>query len=81
MPSQILRRKDARARVGAKRTKFDSDFVLHSEAEPWVPGTDNSVPRLRPVRLGSRYVGFFDDEIEAQLEAFRRWRDQRSAWR
>jgi len=61
MPRQILRRKDARARFSVKRAKFDEDFVLRADDDPFVRGTDDSV-LLAPVRLGARYVGFFDDE-------------------
>jgi len=47
MPRQILRRKDAYARFSVKRTKFDEDFVLRADDDPFVPGTDDSVLRLR----------------------------------
>jgi hypothetical protein len=57
--------------VGA--TKFDADYVWHSESDPYVPGTN--IPRLRPVQLGERAKGFFDDEVAALVEALRLLRD------
>jgi hypothetical protein len=77
-PNQILRPEATRARLGVKKTKFDEDFVLHDDADPFVPNTDNTVPRLRPVALGIRAIGFFIDEIDTVIEAFRRWRDQQT---
>jgi hypothetical protein len=54
-------------------TKFYEDFVLHDEADPFVPGTN--VRRARSVPLGERARGFFDDEILALVEALRQLRD------
>src|SRR5438067_4867289 len=74
MTNTIVRKPVARGRLGATRTLFEDNFVLHNEADPFIPGTD--VPRLRKVALGARAVGFLDDEITAVIEGLRRWRDR-----
>jgi hypothetical protein len=76
MSKQIPRPEAARARVGVGKTKFNEDYLLRDPADPWVPGTNNTVPRLRPVPLGERAIGFFDDETDGTLEALRCLRDQ-----
>ncbi len=48
-------------------SKFYQDFVLHSEDDPYVPGT--SIPRLRPVPLGENAVGYYSDELAALIDA------------
>jgi predicted DNA-binding transcriptional regulator AlpA len=73
MSNSILRLQATLARIGVKKTKFLDDFVLHSDSDPFIPGTD--IPRLRKVQLGERAVGFFDDEVDAVIEAFRDFRD------
>ena len=47
--------------------------VYREGAGATVPGTN--VPRLRPVPLGPRAVGFFNDELQSLIEALRRFRD------
>jgi hypothetical protein len=76
MSNLILRKEAARARLGVGKTHFHEAIVLRDAADPWVPNTNNTVPRLRPVPLGIRALGFFSDECDAVAEAFRRLRDQ-----
>ena len=56
--ANILRPPAARQKVSVKRTKFHEDYVLHDENDPYVPGTEGQVRRVRPVPLGERAVGF-----------------------
>ena len=62
-------------RLGCGRTKFDEDYCLKNEDDPFVPNTDNKVKRVRPVPLGERARGFFADEIDDLIEALRALRD------
>jgi hypothetical protein len=55
------------------RTKFHDDYVFRKGGSEFITGTQ--IPRLRPVRLGPRAVGFADDEVEAVIEGLRRERD------
>jgi hypothetical protein len=79
MSNLILRPKDARVRLGVAKTHFDENFVHRDDADASVPGTGGTVPRLRPVPLGIRAIGFFSDEIDKVIEALRGWRDQQAA--
>jgi hypothetical protein len=79
MSNLILRPKDARVRLGVAKTHFDENFVHRDSADASVPGAGGTVPRLRPVPLGIRAIGFFSDEIDTVIEALRRWRDQQPA--
>jgi predicted DNA-binding transcriptional regulator AlpA len=63
--------------LGVSRTKFYDDFVYHEGGEENVPGT--KVPRLRPMNIGERAVGFPDDEVDAQKEGLRAERDAKFA--
>jgi hypothetical protein len=61
---------DGRLRVS--RTVFDDNFTLHDENDPFIPGT--TIKRIRGVRLGSRAVGYVENEIDniaEQLVALR----------
>jgi hypothetical protein len=71
---QILRAKAAAARVGVGLTKFREDYT-DTGGDPHVPGTNEQVERVRPVALGERAVGFFDDEIDRLQDQLRAWRD------
>jgi hypothetical protein len=79
MPKQIERKPTARGRIGVSKTHFEDNFILHDESDPFVPNTDDSVPRLRKVPLGGRAVGFFSDEVDKVIDALRRWRDHQAA--
>jgi hypothetical protein len=58
--------------LGVGRTNFTDNYVYREGTDATVPGTD--VPRLRPVPLGPRAVGFFNDELQSLIEALRRFR-------
>jgi hypothetical protein len=73
----ILRTLAACRKIGIGKTYFTTDFVLKHDNDRFVPGTDNTVRRVRPVRLGERAVGFFSDELDSLAEALRQWRDSK----
>jgi predicted DNA-binding transcriptional regulator AlpA len=73
MQNRILRPREAWQTLGVGRTNFHENYV-YREGEETVPGTTN-VRRLRPVPLGPRAVGFFNDELQNLIEALRRSRD------
>jgi hypothetical protein len=75
--AKILRGRAAGLKVGVGKTKFTTDFVLNVDSDPFVPGTDGKVRRVCPVPLGERALGFFEDEIDALIEALREWRNGR----
>jgi predicted DNA-binding transcriptional regulator AlpA len=72
-PKRIARRKEACARLGCGKTKFDEDYEYHDPADPCVPGTE--IPRLKPIHLGPRNVGFLDAEIDELIDALAALRD------
>ena len=71
----IERQKGAQQRLGSGNTHFNQNFVLRDPDDPFVPGvvgTDGTpIPRLKPVPLGKRAIGFFSDEIDALQDALR----------
>jgi hypothetical protein len=73
----ILRKRAAAQKVGVGLTKFDGDFVHKDDNDPFVPGTNDKVRRVRPVALGGRAVGFFDDELDVLIEGLRQGRDSK----
>ena len=73
MQNRILRPREAWQTLGVGRTNFTDNYVYREGAGATVPGTN--VPRLRPVPLGPRAVGFFNDEIQNLIEALRHHRD------
>jgi predicted DNA-binding transcriptional regulator AlpA len=66
-PRKILRRKEAMARLGCGHTKFHDDYVHREGGDENDPGT--SVPRVRPLHLGPRNVGFLEHELDALIDA------------
>jgi hypothetical protein len=72
--SGISRPKVAAAKIGVGLTKLSQDYVDRG-GDPDVPGTEGKVKRLRPVSLGERAIGFFDDEIDGLIEGLRACRD------
>jgi hypothetical protein len=54
---QIERQKIAAGRVGVGTTVFGERYV-DKGGDPFVPDTDGTVLRVRPVSLGERAVGF-----------------------
>jgi predicted DNA-binding transcriptional regulator AlpA len=72
MTKRIVRNKGAREMLGVGNSIFYENYVYRGSDEN-IPGTD--VPRLKPVALGERAVGYFVDEVEAVIAGLRRWRD------
>jgi predicted DNA-binding transcriptional regulator AlpA len=64
-------------RLGVARTKFYKDYVAHEGDEQFVPATN--VPRLRPIPLGERAVGFPEHEVDAFVDALCAFRDAQLA--
>jgi hypothetical protein len=71
--SAIVRPDAAQQRLGLKSSHFDEHFVWHKDDEPNIPGTN--IPRLKPVPLGVRAIGFFSDELDSLITALRALRD------
>ena len=70
---RILRPAAARKELGMGKTKFHEDYRYTPGGDEFVPGT--TIRRLKPVQLGKRAIGFFEDEIDALRESLRRLRD------
>lgn len=75
MPRKILRPPEARARVARGRTAFEDNYRLHDAADPFIPGT--RIPRLKPVAIGPRNIGYLEDEVDAVIDALAAMRDSR----
>jgi hypothetical protein len=71
--AKIVRSRAAYGRFGVGKTLFDENYVDKGGNNPLIPGTE--IPKLRPVSLGPRAIGFFDDELDNVIEALRRMRD------
>ena len=74
-PKRIVRRKEACGRLGCGKTKFGEDYEFHDPADPFVPNTE--IPRLKPLHLGPRNVGFVDSEIDVLIGALAKLRNAR----
>ena len=72
MPN-VLRPREACAKLGVGRSNFYEKFVLQEGGPAHLRGTN--IPRLRPIVLGDRARGFVDDEIDALIKSLRRLRD------
>jgi predicted DNA-binding transcriptional regulator AlpA len=72
-PKRIVREPEVCSRLGCRRTKFRVDYRFNDPANPNVPGTD--IPRLRPIPLGPRNVGYLDQEIDDLIDALVELRD------
>jgi hypothetical protein len=72
-PRKIIREPDTFGRLGCKRTKFREDYRLNDPNNPYVPNT--KIPRLRPLSLGPRNVGFLEHELDALIDALAKLRD------
>jgi hypothetical protein len=59
----IERQRGAQQRLGSGNTRSNQNLVLRDPDNPFVPGvvgTDGTpIPRLKPVPLGKRAIGFF----------------------
>jgi hypothetical protein len=74
MSKGISRKKAAAARLGCGITHFDQNYVDRG-GSPYVPGTNDQVRRVKPVAMGERFLGFFNDELDRLVEELRAWRD------
>jgi predicted DNA-binding transcriptional regulator AlpA len=74
-PKRILREPEACSRLGCRRTKFRTDYRLTDPAKPNVPHTN--IPRLRPVPLGPRNIGFLEHEIDELIGGLAELRELR----
>ena len=72
---RILRAKEAWAKLGCGKTKFEEDYRHHSDDDPHVPGTD--IARVKPIPLGERLIGFLEHEIDELIDALAELRDAR----
>jgi len=72
-------RPERAGRLGISRSTFHDNFVLHSAADPFIPGTD--VPRLKLLHLAPNAAAAFNNDIDALEEGLRRWRDKSFAER
>ena len=54
-------------KFGCGKTKFDDDYRFHSADDPFVPNTD--IPRLKPIPLGERNIGYLEHEADALIDA------------
>ena len=60
---RILRKREALERLGIRKTAFHDLFV--------------TTGKLRPVNIGTRAVGYLEDEVDALIEDMRRERDRK----
>lgn len=60
---RILRKREALERLGIRKTAFHDLFVMTG--------------KLRPVNIGTRAVGYLEDEVDALIEDLRRERDRK----
>jgi predicted DNA-binding transcriptional regulator AlpA len=67
MAKIILRLKQVLNRLACGKTKFEEDYRYHTPDDPYVPGTD--IPRVKPIPLGPRNVGFLEHEIDELIDA------------
>ena len=72
-PRKILRPKETWASLGCGKTKFDEDYRFHTPDDPFVPGTE--IPRLKPIPLGERNIGYLEHEKDALIDALAELRD------
>jgi predicted DNA-binding transcriptional regulator AlpA len=75
MPRIILRLKDVLNRLACGKTKFDDDYRHHSDDDPYVPGTN--IPRVKPIPLGERNIGYLEHEVDELIDALAKLRDAR----
>jgi hypothetical protein len=79
MPVSIFRTKILCALLAVGKTKFKDDFVYTPGGPEYVPDTNDTVHRLRMVKLGERSEGAFSDEFERMIEELRAFRDAQHA--
>jgi hypothetical protein len=52
---------------------FEDNYRFHSADDPYVP--DTTIPRLRPIPLGPRNVGYLEHEVDDLIDALAKLRD------
>jgi predicted DNA-binding transcriptional regulator AlpA len=67
MPEVILRLKEVLTRLAVGKTKFETQYRATAGAEPCIPNTD--IPRITPIPLGPRNIGFLESEVDALIAA------------
>jgi hypothetical protein len=75
---RLIRLRDAYGRGGVVpvgRTKFFDDFVLNSEADPFVPNSE--IPRLKLIPLGERAMALDLDEVNSFVDQLKQLRQER----
>jgi hypothetical protein len=72
-PRKILRPRVTRERIARGRTAFEENIRWHSDDDPYIPGT--TIPRLRPVPIGVRDIGYLEHEVDALIDALAELRD------
>jgi len=72
-PRNILRPKATYQKFGCGKTKFDEDYRYHGPDNPFVPNTE--IPRLKPLPLGERNIGYLEHEADALIDALAKLRD------
>ena len=63
MSKRILRKRELLERLGIRKTAFYDLFV--------------ATGKLRPVNIGTRAVGYLEDEVDELIEDMRRERDRK----
>jgi predicted DNA-binding transcriptional regulator AlpA len=76
-PRKILRPKAVYEKCGCGKTKFDEEYRYYSDGDPNVPGTD--IPRLKPIPLGARNIGYLEHEADKLIDALAKLRDRPKA--
>jgi predicted DNA-binding transcriptional regulator AlpA len=67
MAKRIVREPEACNRLGCRRTTFRTNYRLNDPADPNVPST--TIPRVKPIPLGPRNVGFAETDLDALIDA------------
>jgi predicted DNA-binding transcriptional regulator AlpA len=67
MSRKILRPKATLETLGCRKTSFDERYRFHSDDDPFVPGTN--IPRLKPIPLGQRNIGYLQHEVDELIDA------------
>jgi hypothetical protein len=65
------------AKLACGKTKFETHYRWHSDADPFVP--DTKIPRLKPISLGERNIAYLEHEGDALINALAKLRDTAKA--
>jgi predicted DNA-binding transcriptional regulator AlpA len=74
-PRRILRPKVTWAKLGCGKTKFEEDYRYHKPDVPFITGSTD-IPRLKPIALGKRNIGFLEHEVDTLIDQLAAQRDQ-----